>query len=128
MANRVTDAEVKEIINTSLSDTSPFITPANILTTKVSGNGISDSDHLKEIERWLAAHFVAIRDNRAGGLSEKEVNDASETYLKDSKALTQGLGSTYYGQQALSLDTTGTLVSLGKQRAQFNTIDFTLES
>ena len=126
MANRVTDSEVKEIINTEI-DTSPFITPANILVNKIDGNGISDSDHLKEIERWLAAHFVAVRDNRAGGQSQHEVGDASEDYLKSTQVLTKSLGSTYYGQQVLALDTTGTLVSLGKSRAQFSVVKYPVE-
>ena len=126
MANRVTDPEVKQIINTDIT-TDPFITTANVLVNKIEANGISDSGHLKEIERWLAAHFVAVRDNRAAGLSDFSVGDADEKYLKSSFALTKGLGSTYYGQQAVALDTSGTLVSLGKGRAQFSVQRFKVE-
>jgi len=73
---RVVDAEVREIIDVDSSITSltPFITVANLLVTdKLAGTGLS-AEMLKEIERWLSAHFVAIRDPRAksesiGGIS-----------------------------------------------------------
>ena len=63
---RATEAEVKEIIETDRTDeqVTPFLKAANLLVTDVlTGLGYSD-DLLKEIERWLAAHFVAIRDPR----------------------------------------------------------------
>jgi len=108
MANRVTHEEVLEIIDTDIEDTTPFITIANLLVTaKLSGESLEDA-HLKEIERWLAAHFVAIRDPRA--LSEG-IGDARVTYTFESG---KGLEATPYGQQVLTLDTTGKMKQLGK--------------
>ena len=62
---RVIDAEIKEIIDTTI-DTDPFIEAANlVVTARLANQGIGD-DLLKEIERWFAAHLVAIRDTESG--------------------------------------------------------------
>lgn len=97
---RVSEIEVKEIIDTDLTaeQISPFLTAANLLITDVlSGEGYS-TDLLKEIEKWLAAHFVAVRDPQA--IKEK-IGDAEITY---SGKFDEGLKSTRYGQQVLILD------------------------
>ena len=108
MANRVSDSEVKDIIDTDIDDIAPFIRVANILVTaKLGGKGLSDA-HLTEIERWLAAHFVSMRDPRI--ISEK-TGEASVTYYGK---FGLGLDGSQYGQTVKMLDTTGTLVSMGK--------------
>lgn len=107
---RVTGAEVKEIIDTSLSasDIGPFIEAATLLVTKrLSGAGLG-ADLLKEIERWLAAHFVSMRDQR---VSSRKLGDASDTYQGQTG---MGLDYTSFGQQAKMLDPTGNLAKLGK--------------
>lgn len=126
MAYRVNDTEVKEIIETAV-DTTPFIVAANALVTKVLGSNTEmDSVTIKEIERWLAAHFVAIKDPRA--LSES-LGEASVKYAlavssgNDSGGL--GLKSTPYGQQVLILDYTGSMSRLGKRKTSFQVIDTT---
>lgn len=108
MAVRVTDDEVKEIIDTSLSDLTVFILVASQQVDRISGLGTAV---LKEIERWLAAHFVAIRDKRT---SKDNVLDSSHTYEGKTG---MGLEFTRYGQQAKLLDTTGTLAKLGLRKA-----------
>jgi len=111
---RVSSSEVQEIVSNPNSVTlTAFITAANILVTKVLGDSGLDADHLKEIERWLAAHFFCVRDPRAAakGVSNSSVTFQGKTDL--------GLKHTSYGQQVLILDTTGKLAELGKQRAQF---------
>jgi hypothetical protein len=116
MANRVTGSEVKEIIKTSLTDSEvePFITSANQLVTEK----LADSDHsdarLKEIERWLSAHFVAIRDPR---MRSQSVGEARDQYHVPT--LGKGLDSTVYGLQVKLLDTTGTLYNLGGVKVVF---------
>jgi hypothetical protein len=117
---RVTDEEVKEIISTSL-DTTAFITAANLIVSEfLDSSGLTDA-HLKEIERWLAAHLVAIRDPKV--LSEA-IGDAQATY--EVGILGRGLNFTSYGQQVLILDTTGKLASVGKREAKIETIQFDL--
>jgi hypothetical protein len=121
MANRVTAAEVKEIIDTTLTESqiAPFITAANITITDILGaTTVLSSDQLKEIERWLSAHFVAIRDPR---ISAEKIADASATYQGKTA---MGLDSTTYGQQAKMLDTTGALANIGKKKASMNVLDF----
>ena len=112
MANRVTGAEVKEIfLYTVLSDAEmeAFITPANLIVTEHLGESDLSDAYLKEIERWLSAHFAAVYDKRR---SAEKLGDASDTF--DGKT---GLGLDYtsYGQQVKILDPTGTLAGIGKQ-------------
>jgi hypothetical protein len=118
MANRVLGSEVKEIIKTVLTEleVAPMITAANLLVTaKCSTAGYSSAE-LKEIERWLAAHFVSVRDP-SGSVSEKKVGEASEKYQRGSKAQAkEALEGTPYGQQALILDYRGCLTDLGRKQ------------
>ena len=118
---RVTGAEVKEIIDTTLTEVqiAPFITAANLTITDMLGaSTVLSSDQLKEIERWLAAHFVAIRDPR---ISREKTEEAEATYHGKSD---MGLDHTPYGQQVKMLDTTGTLTNLGKRKASAKILDF----
>lgn len=118
---RVTSNEVKELIATSETITAQ-INAANVLVTeKVAPAGTITADHLKEIERWLAAHFVATSIERQAG--KEKIGDTAVEYVGFNNAGLQGLGLTSYGQQALLLDTTGTLAALGKRKARMDTID-----
>lgn len=120
MANRCTGVEVLEIIDTTLTENqiAPFITAANVTVTNIlSGSGLSSAT-LKEIERWLAAHFAAIRDPR---ISREEAEEAEATYHGKSD---MGLDHTPYGQQVKLLDTTGTMTNLGKRKASVEVLNF----
>jgi len=117
MANRVTDEDVKKIISTTI-DTTPFITPANLIVTdRLSGEGLGDP-LLKEIERWLAAHLVAIRDPV---YKTEKTGDASATVFAEGG---KGLDATPYGQQVKVLDITGKMATLGQKAAKLEVIDF----
>ena len=108
---RVSDDEVKAVIQTN-NTTIPFIDTANLIVTEnLVGLGHSDG-RLKQIELYLAAHFVAITEER-GGLVRSATGDDAETY-SDPKG--KGFESTRYGQQAMALDTTGTLAKFGKNK------------
>ena len=77
MANRVSDSEVKEIIDTTVT-TTPFIDAANlIVTSKLADQELGDA-LLKEIERWLSAHLVAIRDPM---IKKDKTGEAEVTYV-----------------------------------------------
>lgn len=120
MANRCTGVEVKEILDTILTENEiiPFITASNVtVTAMLSGSGLS-SAQLKEIERWLAAHFAAIRDPR---ISDEKTEEAGATYHGKSD---MGLDHTPYGQQVKLLDTTGIMTNLGKRKASVEVLDF----
>lgn len=120
-ANRVTDEMVAEIIDydsTNITDLTPFINAAHeVVDGLLSGEGYS-SDLLTEIERWLAAHFLAIRDPRPK--TEKTDGAATTYYGRDGL----NLDATPYGQQAKVLDMNGVLASAGKRKASFGVIEF----
>lgn len=118
MSNRTSDAKVKEILDTDITDTTPFITAANLVVTdKLGGQDLSD-DYLEEIERWLAAHLACARDPRH---KAEKTGDASVTFTGN---FGEGLQSTPYGQHVLLLDPTGILAKVGAKQVSFAAIDF----
>lgn len=106
---RVTDTEVKQIIDTT-RDTSPFIDVATLIVDEQLANSGLSVARFKQIELYLAAHFVAISEEK-GNLKRSRIGDASEEYDNKSGV---GLELTRYGQQALALDTSGTLRSMAR--------------
>lgn len=120
MANRCTGIEVKEILDTTLTENevAPFIIASNATVTAILGSSGLSTAQLKEIERWLAAHFAAIRDPR---ISREKTEGAEAIYHGKSN---MGLDHTPYGQQVKLLDTTGTMTNLGKKKALVEMLDF----
>jgi hypothetical protein len=106
---RVTGTDVRAIIATSLDDAAllPFITPANQLVDELLLDKGLGEPRLKEIERWLAAHFVALREPRD---TLRGVAESRHQY--ETPAVGQFLNGTRYGQMAIMLDTSGTLAAL----------------
>lgn len=110
---RVDATEVKEIIETALSDATieAFITAANLTVTNMLTDSGLDDDTLHEIERWLTAHLMACTRERQ--IHSEGAGEATVTYVGRTA---MGLDATYYGQQVKVLDTTGILSSqLGKR-------------
>lgn len=124
MATRVTATEVKVIIQTSLDDSNveEFINLANLIVTEdLASLGMSDG-RLTEIEKWLSAHFVSMREK---GAREKEKVGQSSSEYKGT--LGQNLAFTRYGQQAMIIDSSGTLAKMSTVKqasARFDSIDF----
>jgi len=124
----VTSAEVQALVGETIN-MDPYILTASIIVTEdlVASAAVSYSaERLKQIELYLAAHFFTVARNH-GGLVAKKIGQASEQYAeKIADSSKTGLLSTLYGQQAASLDTTGTIASLaansGKLKAQFRVI------
>lgn len=119
MAIRTTADEVKKLVEvdtTISSDLLPFITSASILVdkvcaTKLAADGVSnfyDAAELELIERWLAAHFYTIRDNR---IASEGVKSLTASYQF---SIGKGLSSSMQGQTAMMLDRAGGLASLSK--------------
>jgi len=120
MANRATEAEVLELLDTALEeeDITTFLDAANMIVSgKCLGVGYEDGE-LKLIEQWLAAHLVCAKDPQ---LAKEKVGEANWTY--DGKTGT-GLDSTRYGQQVKLLDYNLTLAELdhSKGPAELKTI------
>jgi hypothetical protein len=118
MAIRTNAKAVKLIIATSLTELEviPYITDANVMVNSVlADEGLSDS-LLATIEKWLAAHFIAMTKSRQP--QYKKIGDGAESYPK----LGMDLRTTTYGQTALAFDTSGRLGNLGKKRATIEAI------
>ena len=110
---RTTYADVSDVIATTLtqSQVNAFINSAHaIIDAALLSAGYSDA-LLKEIETWLAAHLLSVRDMRAHAES---IGDYSVTYQGTSGL---GLDATLYGQQVKLLDTAGLLANLGQRAA-----------
>jgi hypothetical protein len=117
---RVIAEDVNAIFDNQDSiEVTPFIDAANALVTEILGSSALTTAHLKEIERWLAAHFIAVRDPR---FSRVKIGGAEATFQG---RYGLGLEHTSYGQQVLALDTTGKLANLAKARASFAVISTT---
>jgi hypothetical protein len=107
---RTTIAEVRALIVTTLLDAgvTAYITAANnFVTTHL--DGLLDDDLLAEIERWIAAHYIAGTQERMA--KREEAGTAKVEYVGDTE---MGLNGTFYGQTAISLDSTNTLAQVSK--------------
>lgn len=117
MAN-VTPDEVEEIIAVDSSlDVNPFIFASSVLLDAMLPSGEIGTAQRKEIERWLTAHFITIRQ---GQLEEQEIGDAKDTYALG--YLSGGIKSTTYGQQAVALDTSGSLAKAEMPKAKLEVL------
>ncbi len=115
MGNRVAATEVKEIISTDLSDAvvDTFITAANLVVTDALGGQSLDAALLKEVERWLSAHFLAC--TRAQQAQAEGAEGANITYQGQTG---KGLDATLYGQQVKVLDPTGLVEAAASSRRE----------
>ena len=112
---RVTASAVKKLIDTDTLDadvTDVFIPMAELITNDVLADKDLSEARLTEIERWLAAHYIAASidpQTQASSISGA-VGDTFEGVTGT------GLAFTRYGTQAIALDTSGTLllISQGK--------------
>lgn len=115
---RATDTDVRAYVDVpSAVDTSVYINAAvAVVTDKLTGKGLSESI-LTQIEIFLAAHFATLAVER-GGLKKETAGDSSQSYQTISEKF-KGFTSTRFGQQAITLDTSGTLAADGNanQRA-----------
>jgi hypothetical protein len=117
MATRVTDDEVHEIMDLDSGfDTTPHIKAANLLVTDMLASKGLSADLMKEVERWLAAHFAAMTEQT---VAQEGIGDARAVYEGKTG---MGLQFTRYGQQVMVLDHSGTLANLGKRVAKWETI------
>ena len=116
---RVTQSDVEEIFNNPKSFAlSPYITAAHLVVeNRLVGK--LDEGTLKEIERWLAAHFAAAGDER---LRAWRIQEFGENRAEVTGKFGMGLDLTQYGQMVKVLDTTGTLVRSSKPGARFAVI------
>lgn len=116
---RTTATAVRKIIEVDASviavdaDMDPFIEAASAIVDdvcatalKADGSAAYGATRLELIERWLTAHFIAVRDPRT---TQEKAGTVGSTF-EGSAAM--HLNFTRYGQQAMMLDTQGGLAAL----------------
>ena len=120
MATRTNAAELKEIINTTLErdELDAYIRIANRIVTNHVTCGL-DAATLRDIERFIAAHLIAITRERVG--IKERLGEAEITYA-NTTTFGKGLEATHYGQMALTLDTCGSLANMNKKAVSFKAI------
>ena len=89
----------------------PFVDSANVMVNQVMGT-TETTDILTEIEKWLAAHMIAI-----GKVRQTKTEKAGTAEVSYTGFWTLGLRSTSYGQMVVALDTTGAFADLDKKKA-----------
>ena len=124
---RTTATNIKKIIEVDTTivpadaDFDPFIDTANEIVTEMctGDNGPATAysvTRLELIERWLAAHFYAIRDPRA---KSEKAGSVGVTYQGK---VDLNLAVTTYGQQAMMIDTNGGLNRLNTGKSPTATV------
>lgn len=107
MPYRTDSTAVQGIIEVDVTiDLDPFIETANALVTEVCVPLGYDGVRLELIERWLSAHFYAIRDPRA---KTEQAGEVQESFWGK---IDLGFNQTREGQMAMLLDTKGGLKAL----------------
>lgn len=112
--------DVKKVINTDLENEAIFVFmgAANRFITDVLATSGLSAIQLQDIEMYLTAHLVAVRDKDEGRVQQQRIGDRSAE-IAYSGTFRDYLHSTSYGQTAALLDTTGKLMAYGKPRALF---------
>lgn len=106
---------VRDVINTHLTDEDieGEISSALVLYRNYLGSKGLANDLQIEIKRYIAAHFVSLKDPTTR-IDEEKIGDASVKYSKIGHDETYtGLMSTRWGQAAILFDPTGILKHLG---------------
>lgn len=102
---RTTLAAVNKIIqydSTNVPDPQLMIDSASLMVTNVIGTAL-DASTAELVERYLAAHLIAISDPRIQSEQVKTIQASYQVRLSD------GLGITHFGTTAMMLDSSGKL-------------------
>lgn len=104
----ISAGDVQAIIDCPSSlDLTPFIATAQLIVDEdLSSSGLSD-ERKDQIVLYLAAHFVCLKVE-LGGLRRDKLGDADQSFKQTGDRDT-GYSYTRYGQQALIMDSSGTL-------------------
>ena len=88
-----------------------------MISENLSTAGLS-TDTLTSIEKWLAIHFGQVLDPIS---LKKKIGDAEtiDYAYAVTTAWAKGLNQTFAGQQAIAMDTSGTLAKLGLMKGAF---------
>lgn len=113
---------LKEIVETDLSDDrlNNFLNLAYAITRPLAGKlaACGGAGAEKSILLFLAAHFYRAMDQ---AVASESIGDYSVSYQT---IMDKGLYSTLYGQNALALDCSGHLATLGMKRASMRVTSY----
>ena len=100
--SRVTPAEVKVIVTTTLTDQiiQVWIDGANAIVTANSACICGDDDKLTMVELYLSAHFIAMLSTKTRGYVTKTKLDVFETNYSKPAMLKNTIDNTTYGTTA----------------------------
>ena len=124
MAARVTIAEVKVVIGTTLTDPviQVWIDASNTVVNQAADCINGDEALLKQIELFLSSHFVALIDPDSDAsnsqIKSEKIESVSFTYA--TAELSRNINDTPYGQTANFLSN-GCLIKSGLEKA---TVEF----
>jgi hypothetical protein len=120
--SRVTSAEVLVLIpDTSIADLTAFITAASLLVDRLEDSPCGEdltTAELKEVERWLTAHYAAVSDPTLALESEK-FEGASSKFSRGNSGSMTGIMSTQFGQMANTLSGS-CLINMDLKTTSFN--------
>lgn len=110
----ITIDEVRAIIPTTIPDEDMvhFIEFADAMMDVLRETDLPPKI-MKEINRWMTAHLIASSRER-----QAREEGAGGAYIKYTGMSYTGLRGTTYGQQAIALDTTGTLNTIAGKAAK----------
>lgn len=108
---RTTPSLVEKIfaLDPAIMDITPFIDTANELVTECCSWYEFSDGRLELIERWLTAHFLSMLDPRT---TREQAGPAAQDTFESKIDTGTGLRATRYGQQAILLDSSGSLAAL----------------
>lgn len=99
------DAAAQTALIESASETAGIF-----VTEDLAAAGLSDA-RLNKIWLFLTCHFVLMTTER-GGLTSSRTGDQSQETYGGATVFKQGLSMTRFGNQAIALDTSGTLAAM----------------
>ena len=109
---RITAEEVKGVIDTKVANLAPFIAIATLVVdNNLLEAGLSD-DTLKQIELFLACHYVSLREPT---IASERIGDSNVVHYRPG-VKGSNLMSSDFGQTAIQLDTSGVLRNLGNYK------------
>lgn len=118
---QIQESDVRAIEDFEASDLSPFIAAAESITDQLNLSNDLTNAQLKEVQRYLAAHFAASKGSEQ--LAQKFAKgDQRFTFQGD---WGMGLRRTSHGQNAIDLDATGKLAKHAKstKKADFASVE-----
>lgn len=122
-----TTSSVKAILGTAYAaldaaTLAPFLSAAELVVTEDLANASLSPERKELIVNFLAAHFATVSLEK-GGLTQQKTGESSEMYKMGSVS-DRGYLLTRFGQQAVALDTSGTLAlnANPSQKAEFRVV------